>query len=302
VKIFIEEAGHYYFLKEIFFVAAISKQAYYQHWQKKVEKNIMEQHIINRVNQVRVNHKKMGARPLFYTLGIEGIGINKFEQLLANKGLNVQFKCKRIITTNGQHEEQDINHVKGLIIRDINKVIVGDITYFFADDLYYIFSLKDAYSKRLIGLYGSKRMTAESAVKCTEQAIKLRDEENLHGCIHHTDAGTQYKSILYRSTGKFFKWSIADNCLENGMAEQLNFIIKSHYLEDHKVKDEKSLNRFLKKVQFLINEERPVKNLGYLTPVAFEKSILQIPLELRKPFQFSAFENEKKGTLKEAKT
>lgn len=78
MKICIEEAGHYYFLKEIFSVVGISKQANYQHWQKKAKKNIMEQNIVDRVNQARVSHKKMGASPLFYALGIEGIGINKF--------------------------------------------------------------------------------------------------------------------------------------------------------------------------------------------------------------------------------
>lgn len=267
-----------------------------------LRKEIMAKEILQKVYQARVRYSDMGARPLFHVLKLTEIGINKFEQLLAKNGLNVQIKRKRWIkTTDGVHDDLDVNLVKGLIIIDINKVIVGDITYYFTDDgvLYFVFSLKDAYSKRVIGIYGSERMTGEAGGKCLDQVIELRGKENLQDCIHHTDAGSQYKSKVYRGTAPYLKWSIAENCLENGMAEQLNFIIKSHYLRHYKIKDVKSLNRLLKKVQKIINEERPVAALGYMTPVEFEENIQHVPLKLRKPFQFSSFEKAKKGTLKE---
>lgn len=262
-----------------------------------LRKEIREQEILQKVYQARVRYSDMGARPLFHALKLTEIGINKFERLLAKNGLNVQIKRKRWIkTTDGVHEVFDINRVKGSIINDINKVIVGDFTYYFtADDvLYFVFSLKDAYSKRVIGIYGSETMTGEAGGKCLDQAIALRGKENLQDCIHHTDAGSQYKSKVYRGTAPYLKWSIAENCLENGIAEQLNFIIKVHYLRHYKVKDVKSLNRLLKKVQKIINEERPVAALGYRTPVEFEENIQQVPLKLRKPFQFSSFEKRKK--------
>lgn len=297
IELCISELHDRYFQKEIFFASGISKQAYFKHGQMNMRKDIMEQEILQKVYKARVQNNDMGARPLYHALKVTEIGINKFEQLLAAKGLNVQLKRKRWIkTTDGVHEEFDVNRVKGSSIYDINKVIVGDITYFFTGDdvLYYIFSLKDAYSKRVIGIYGSERMTGKAGVKCLDQVIELRGEENLQDCIHHTDAGSQYKSKVYKGRALYFKWSIAENCLENGMAEQLNFIIKSHYLRHYEVKNIKSLNRLLKKIQKIINEERPVAALGYLTPVEFEKSIQQIPLELRKPFKFSSFEKGKK--------
>lgn len=293
-----QTVGHY-FQKEIFCVAGISKQAYHKYCHAKVQKDILEEGVLQLVHRFRARHEKMGSRTLFYALNIKEMGVNKFEQLLLEKGLNVQFKRKRrIITTNGIHESQDINLVKGLKIYDINKVIVGDITYFFSeDDLYYIFCLKDAYSKRIVGIYGSKRMTAVAAAKCLGQVVQLRGVENLQNCIHHSDAGSQYKSRLYKEAGSFFNWSIAENCLENGMAEQLNFIIKEHYMRRYRVKSERYLNKLLKEVKYLINEEKPVAALANKTPVAFENIIQQIPLELRKPFQFSSFEKRKKGEL-----
>ena len=66
--------------------------------------------------------------------------------------------------------------------------------------------------------------------------------------------------------------SIASNCLENGMAEQLNGVLKNDYIIKE-VRNGNDLNKQLKEIMRLINEERPVKELKYKTPVAFENRI-----------------------------
>lgn len=292
-----------YFQKELFEVAGISKQAFYQHQHQLGRKKHTEQQILQIIRDARSQweYRKMGSRPLYYALGIDQVGINRFEKLISVNGLGVGVKHKWIRTTESYYDQDDKNFIKGLQIRDINRVILGDITYFFvADQLYYIFTLKDAYSKMIVGLYGSQTMKATSARACLLQAIKLRGAKNLVDCIHHTDGGKQYKSKLYRSTASYLKWSIAANCLENGMAEQLNFILKNHYLAEQKIKNVKQLNYILRKVKQFLNEEVPVKNLKYRTPVAFEHYIQSIPLEKRTPFIFSSFEKVEKGTLTEA--
>lgn len=281
-----------YFQKEIFFVAGITRQAYNKHWKSEDVKEGRDRVILALVQQARGHwgYKKMGSRPLHTALGINQIGINQFEKLLSENSLTVPFKRRRIITTEGLRDNSDVNRIKGLEIRDINKVISGDITYFYAEDeLYYIFTLKDAYSKMIVGLYGSKTMRATSAVMCLKQVIRMRKYNALKDCIHHSDAGSQYKSALYRSCGSFFKWSIADNCLENGMAEQLNFILKDHYLENEKIGNVMQLNSFLSKVKKFMNEVRPVKELRYKTPLQFEKDLKNIPIKKRISFRFSSF-------------
>ena len=94
------------------------------------------------------------------------------------------------------------------------------------------------------------------------------------GCIHHSDAGTQYKSKIYKNllVSCGLKMSIAGDCLENGMAEQLNGVLKNDYL-DITIRNERHLNKKLKEIQWLINNERPVKALGYQTPIEFERSL-----------------------------
>jgi putative transposase len=214
----------------------------------------------------------MGSRTMYHQLKIDYIGINKFEKIVSKNGLTIQQKRKRIITTDGFYEKCDTNLINGLTLTRINQVIAGDITYLILKDkTFYIFTLKDMYSKRIIGLYGSDNMLAMNAIITLKQAIKLRGAE-INNCIHHSDAGSQYKSKAYKSmlVNNKIAMSIAENCLQNGMSEQLNGVLKNDYIIKD-IKNVADLNKQLKEIKRLINEEKPVKELNYKTPVEFEK-------------------------------
>lgn len=256
----------------------------------------MEQTIVENAINVRKKHKKMGARVMYHNLRTDVVGINKFENILSKNGLNVRIRKRRVVTTKGIYEENDKNLINGLTLNGINQVIAGDITYLtFKDKNYYIFTLKDMYSKRIIGLFGSDNMLAINAVKTLKQAIKLRGDD-IRYCIHHSDAGSQYKSKIYKRAlkSKNIFMSIAENCLQNGMAEQLNGVIKNDYL-NKEFKNVRDLNRQLREIVRLINHERPVKELGYKTPCEFEKW-----LEVSKKYpeiKLYDFTNQNSGTL-----
>jgi putative transposase len=234
----------------------------------------IENEILPRILNARKRHKKMGARVMHAHLKVEEMGINKFEKFVSNHGLSVINKKKRIVTTIGVYEKQDKNLINGLVLNNINQVIAGDITYLITSNYrYFIFTLKDMYSKRIVGIYGSTNMFSLNAIKVLQQVKNLRGDD-LEGCIHHSDAGTQYKAKIYKNmlSKCGVKMSIAGDCLENGMAEQLNGVLKNDYLEDG-IKNERDLNKKLKEIQWLINHERPVEALGYKTPVEFESSL-----------------------------
>jgi putative transposase len=219
----------------------------------------------------------MGSRVMYHHLNIEHVGINKFEKILSNNGLSIKVKRRRIITTEGIHEKDDKNQINGRTLSNINQVISGDITYLIMPDkTYYIFTLKDMYSKRIIGLHGSDNMLSMNAIITLRQGIKLRGS-GLEGCIHHTDAGSQYKSTVYKKLLKDNKMirSIAQDCLQNGMAEQLNGVIKNDYTISE-VKNVKDLNKQLMEIKRLINENRPVESLSYMTPVEYEEWLTKV--------------------------
>lgn len=261
------------FIKEEFYlVNGFSRQWIYKKRRSLFRKEIIESDIVDKVKEIRVKHRRMGSRVMYFRLNIENVGINKFENIVSKNGLTVKTKKRRIVTTNGQYEKSDINKINGLELCRINQVIAGDITYLIIKNkTYYIFTLKDMYSKRIIGLYGSDNLRAINAKIALQQAIKLRGS-GIKNCIHHSDAGSQYKSSLYKKllNNNNIEMSIAQNCLENGMAEQLNGVLKNDYLFNE-VKNVKDLNRQLQEIKRLINEERPVKALQYRTPVEFEQ-------------------------------
>ena len=159
----------------------------------------MESELLAKVKIARRKHRNMGARILHSHLDLKEIGINKFERFISEHGLSVKPKKKYIKTTVGYYEKQDKNLINGLVLNNINQVIAGDITYLITPKYrYYIFTLKDMYSKRIVGIYGSTNMFSENAVKVLQQVKKLRGKD-LAGCIHHSDAGSQYKSRVYKN-------------------------------------------------------------------------------------------------------
>ncbi len=270
--------------ESLYAISGISRQAYFQ-GVKRAKKDIrVEEDILKKVREYRQNNLRTGSRVLYHILNIKTIGITKFERLLSSHNLCGKVKKNSMKTTRGFSEERDKNLINGFILNDINLVIVGDITYFRVDSkFYYIFTLKDAYSKKVLGLGGYLHMTKDKALIVLNQAIEERKEKNLKGTIHHSDAGSQYKSNEYkqRLSSCKMRMSIANNCMENGMAEQLNYMLKTHYLENYNILNENQLNKVLKEVKNNINNKIPVKSLGYKTPNDFEQWIKTINMEER---------------------
>lgn len=90
---------------------------------------------------------------MYHQLDIQNLGVNKFERILSNNGLSVVIKRKRIVTTTWIYEKSDQNLLNGLMLNDINQVIAGDITYLILKHkTFYVFTLKDRYSKGIVGL------------------------------------------------------------------------------------------------------------------------------------------------------
>ena len=285
------------YIRELFYQAnGFSRQNIYKMKKSKQMNEVIENQIVSKVINFRKNKNKnkVGSRIMYYKLQIKSIGINKFERIVSKNNLCVKVKKKRIVTTQGVYGEDDKNLINGMVLTDINQVIAGDITYYISgNQTFYIFTLKDMYSKRILGLEASDNMLTETALKVLNQAIRKRGK-GINGCIHHTDAGSQYKSLIYQKMLSRYKLtpSYANNCLENGMAEQLNGMLKYDYLPP-KVKDLKELKRLLRSIKKELNEEHLIKELGYKTPEQFENEIKNIPLNERKHIHLYDF--TKKG-------
>lgn len=289
--------------QQVYQAASITRQGYFKALERLYDRQAADQAVLRQVVSFRNQQTKIGSRVMYHILKIDTMGINRFERLVSANQLGVQIKRKHIRTTYAEPENQDVNHIHGFILCNINQVIVGDITYYYnlEGELYYIFSLKDAYSKRIVGIDAFQNMYAEHALAVLEQVITFRGKDSLQGTIHHTDAGGQYKSNLYKARLKDCQMtqSISDNCLENGIAEQLNYIIKDQQLDMYTVRSLSQLKRILKEVQHFLNHVRPIKQLQYKTPHEFEQWIQTLDLKDRPTQTLYDFKpnTEQKGGL-----
>lgn len=224
--------------------------------------------------------RRAGSRSLYYNLDIKsqfGLGVTKFEQLMSQYGLTLAPLRVRVVTTKSVLQSWNYgNLLNGLTINGINQVVVGDLTYVCIGPFrFYLFCLTDVYSARLVGIWASDRMRAEDAKQAFDAWVRLRGKEQLVDCIHHTDGGSQYFSELYLAqlNGHAIRISVAQDCLQNGFAEQRNGLIKHHLIPTRQMQGLESFQAQLPEIDYFYNHQRKQQGLGWRTPVEFEAYI-----------------------------
>lgn len=281
----LEDKDRGYSLESLYNYLGTTRQRVHQMLIRNCENELKEESLKQEILDWRENHKKMGSRAMYHSLLGQNIaipmGITKFEQFVSRYGLTAGVSKKKWHrTSDGKGKRNYPNLTNGKELRGINELIVGDITYFFMiNDLSYLFQLKDVYSQRIVSIIPSRNMEAINAVRGINEVIGLRGRKNLKKCIHHTDNGSQYESKEYRRILKDLGMLVSrsSNCQENGSAEHLNHVTKNMYLNEWSIRNFKELEEACKEFQFLNNEQRCIKQLGYKTPVSFEKAVMSIP-------------------------
>lgn len=241
--------------------------------------------------------RRAGSRSLYYNLNIKeqfDIGVTKFEQLLSSHHLTISPLRLRIVTTQSDCQSWNYdNLVKGLEITGINQVVAGDLTYLYiGSQLYYLFCLMDLFDAYLVGIHASDRMRSIDAEAALQDWIKLRGANALESCIHHTDGGKQYFSAKYLKllANHGIRISVAQDCLENGYAEQRNFFIKEHLIPCKRIQNLKELKHAVEEIKYFYNHERKQAELGWRTPQEYDQYASQLPAG---SLRFKLFEGKK---------
>lgn len=279
-------------MQDLYLISGISRQGYFQQKERENKEFFRYKRIKDMVTEIRKDHPRMGARPIYHKLRISDIGINKFEKYVSLSGLGIKRKCLWIKTTNSNHNLYKYKNLTyGMVLTGTDQLWVGDITYWISDRTYYLIFLQDVYSRRIIGYLASDNMFALNNVKVLKKAFKIRGKQKYPSLVHHSDKGSQYCSNEYIKclTTADITVSMANNSLENPYAERLNGIIKNDYLIFKKTNTLNQLNKALNDVVWIYNNERPHSELGYLAPIEFEKEILSISEEERNAMKLYDF-------------
>lgn len=220
-----------------------SRQSYYKGVKYIQQKAYESDIIIEEVLRYRKHQKQLGTRKLleemqsFLAAHHFQIGRDAMFDLLAQRGMLVSKRKRRgCITTLSKHRFKKYPN----IIRDIipiapNQLWVSDITYIHLPNSFaYLSLITDAYSRKIVGFYLSKDLTANGPLQALKMALKANT--NIAGLIHHSDRGVQYCCDAYVKLlqDKKIKISMTENGdpLENAIAERVNGILKSELLEE----------------------------------------------------------------------
>jgi len=268
-----------YRLTDICAMLKITRQAYYKRLHQQETKYKIFNHLEEKVLVNRHHKSRVGLRTIYYKENLDVIiGVNQFEKEMSLRGHSLKPYKSYMKTTDsrGHHHKYD-NLVSGLELNGENQVIVGDITYYIVhSSLYFIFHFVDYYTLEIKGLIANVNMEGINAEKTLRQIFTYNNKKQYnYGLIIHTDGGGQYRSNNFQAmlSSSQIRPSQAKNCLENGLSERVNGIIKNEYLNDYEISNIKQLNRVLKKIKHDINNVWPSKRLGYKTPKQFAKEI-----------------------------
>jgi len=225
----------------------------------------------------RKHQKRIGTRKLvemmgeFLTAHDFQIGRDAMFNLLAERGMLVTKRKRRgCITTLSRHRfKRYPNIIRDFIPTAPNQLWVSDITYIhLADGFAYLSLITDAYSRKIVGFYLSKDLSANGPLLALKMAINANT--NIDNLIHHSDRGVQYCCDEYVKLlqDHSIKISMTENGdpLENAIAERVNGILKQELLEKQ-YKDFLTARKEVAIACSTYNHFRPHGSIDNLKPV-----------------------------------
>jgi len=266
----------------------ITRQAYYQNSWQAISISIEEELLIKEVMEIRKNHGRMGTRKLyeklqsFTTEHQIKIGRDALFSLLSTHNLLIKRRKRRIQTTQSFHWLRKYpNLIRDFVPTAINQLWVSDITYWKVNGTYvYLSFITDAYSHKIVGFNLGKTLETLESLQALRMALSALGAESHSQLIHHSDRGLQYCSQAYVELlqENSIQISMTENGdpLENAIAERLNGIIKSEYLDIVKCYSIHEAEQKLKRAVDLYNQERPHMSISNLTPSQLHDSIKPI--------------------------
>lgn len=262
----------------------VSKQAYYKHDDRLMQRLAREAFVVEFVKDVRRKDPGIGGNKLWlmYTrcFGEENrVGYNRFYDIIEQYGLKVRKRKRRVSTTDSKHDLPLYpNLVKSLIPTRPCQLIVSDITYvpLWTDPIdgeykfCYLSLVTDYYTKEIIGYSVGDTLETKHTLKALEMALGHYEGNDLSGLIHHSDRGVQYASYAYterlRGHGIGISMTENGNPKDNAVAERVNNTIKNELLKGMSFFTVDEVKAALRTAVDFYNNERPHLSLDGMTP------------------------------------
>ena len=261
----------------------VSKQAYYKHEDKLLDRLCEESFVVSFVKEVRLKDPGIGGNKLWLLyrtrFGPRSVGYNRFYDILERNGLKVRKRRRRVRTTDSRHEYPLYPDLAKSLLPDRPcQLLVSDITYIplwlRADtgeyEFCYLSLVTDYYSKEIVGYSVGETLEARYPLEALKMALARYEGEDLSKLIHHSDRGVQYACYAYTSMLKDHKIRISmtesGNPKDNAVAERINGIIKNELLKGMTFHTVADVRAAVKQAVEFYNNERPHLSLNGMTP------------------------------------
>lgn len=164
-----------------------------------------------------------------------------------------------------------------------DRVWLADITYVRTHQGWlYLAVVMDVFSRMVVGWSMGPRMTADLADDALRMAVARRRPQK--GCVHHSDHGSQYASLMLGATMREFgirpSMGSISSPWDNAATESLMGIIKSEcvHARTYATRDEAALEIF-DYIECFYNRRRIHSALGWISPEEYEESYWRSRLE-----------------------
>jgi len=272
-------------MNDVFALCGISRQGHYQAIKRYIEEAQKAELYVRMMEQVREIHPGMGIRTMYEMLKPEGIGRDAFVALGMQEGFRLKSLEKKTRTTYSIKSNRYSNLLGDEEFTGINQVWSSDITFLHClDQFFYIVLIMDVYSRRIVGHNIAENMRAENNLLALKMALKLRGVEKYnYTLIHHSDKGTQYAADDYTALlDKYeIRISMCNEVYENTHIERLNDTVKNQYLNRMEINNRRQLEIKLDEAVKAYNGTRPHQSLNNMSPVQYEKHLLDIQKDKR---------------------
>ena len=242
-----------------------------------------ERYLLIRILEAYEQSKRTyGSRRVYKTLISWGVICyqNQIANIMRDNGIKAKTKRKYKLTTDSRHSKNIAPNLlqRNFKVNEMNKVLVGDITYIWTKEGWlYLSTVIDLFSRRVVAWKVSSRITKELVISSLQEAIKRRRLES--GAIFHSDRGSQYASdefVEFLSSNDLQpSMSRKGDCWDNAVAESFFKTIKSEMVNwyNFKTRAEAEL-RIFEYIEIFYNKNRLHSSNDYMSPVDFEKKEL----------------------------
>jgi transposase InsO family protein len=203
----------------------------------------------------------------------------RVEKLMRQQGLVARRRRRfRIRTTNSNHPHPispNRLHAHGPPTR-VDQIWVSDITYIATrQGWFYLAAVMDLYSRKIVGWAMQENLQTSLALNALTMAIKHRQPLPSKSLLHHSDRGSQYASLEYRTQLQqahiHSSMSRKANCYDNATIESFWSTLKNELLADVVFENPEHARQVLfQSIEITYNRNRLHSSLGYKSPVDFE--------------------------------